>query len=702
MKNKLKKDPKYLRALQEREAALHTVNTLLKGDRQYALQSWLRHFDKTQDNEILMHEFHEGLKSLNYKGITPPDILFQRIDLDSSQVITFDEIDEEASKIWMQFRLWCVGHFHDPEDLVSALSNGGSQVFDEQFLHNLPSLGWTRGHEPMIFSCLNMREEPCITAKSFRFWLADKKKHERKVQARLKASIEQMHRTCKRQKCEQAVQDFKTFLKRKYSNLLRAWRRALDLDRSMTIQKSELFKAVRELNWEGDVRMLWKGLDKDGSGIVSLQELDLRVAELLAKFKEFVTQEYGSCEVAFNAFDITNKRKMNEHEFISACRRNGFQKANRALFQGLDWQRHKYIVEDDITFLDSWRYPVHLTCSPNAKAAADFKEHLLEHYKHYVKAWRFCLDRDDSNCVAWEEFQAAAKKVDFTGDLPGAWRFLDDDLSGSISLREIDPDSFDLLLEFKIWADAEFGGIRSAFQVMDGADNVSTKAGEMSMREFRKELSRYGFQGNMAALFQALDTDQQGLLTLDEVAFLDAWDLRPEHLEGLQVNEKVAKDPDNGSKAASTKIVPCTPRIAELAVPKPRLPALSGDMFSFNSESLLSLKPKINRCPYGKLPGITGVPMEQSTRQRSPSPRSIVLPNLMRLESIEAAKNEILRQAVIKEDRQLNGKVECDIASIKSKTMALRNRTIELLGKVDKFDKDSCSNNDVMDGDFLR
>ena len=44
--------------------------------------------------------------------------------------------------------------------------------------------------------------------------------------------------------------------------MLRAWR-TLDADDTMCMQKNELFKAVNELCWPGDARLLWKGLDKD-------------------------------------------------------------------------------------------------------------------------------------------------------------------------------------------------------------------------------------------------------------------------------------------------------------------------------------------------------------------------------------------------------------------------------------------------------
>merc|ERR1711937_805610 len=126
-------------------------------------------------------------------------------------------------------------------------------------------------------------------------------------------------------------------------------------------------------------------------------------------------------------------------------------------------------MENDLAFLDSWRAPRYLTCKPNEQAAEDFKKTLLKVYKTYVRAWRSCLDRDNSNSVGYEEFEAAAKKICFTGDLPGAWRFLDDDLSGFISLHEIDVEASRVISEFKCWADTEFGGVRRVFKIFSNS-----------------------------------------------------------------------------------------------------------------------------------------------------------------------------------------------------------------------------------------
>ncbi|CAK0862918.1 unnamed protein product [Prorocentrum cordatum] len=48
--------------------------------------------------------------------------------------------------------------------------------------------------------------------------------------------------------------------------------KVLDKDESMTVQKHELFKACRQLDYHGDVRSLWHALDFDDSGVATLDE----------------------------------------------------------------------------------------------------------------------------------------------------------------------------------------------------------------------------------------------------------------------------------------------------------------------------------------------------------------------------------------------------------------------------------------------
>jgi len=138
-----------------------------------------------------------------------------------------------------------------------------------------------------------------------------------------------------------------------------------------------------------------------------------------------------------------------------------------------------------------------------------------------VKAWKSALDKDNSSSCNWHEFCDAAKHVKFVGDVAGAWRSFDADYSGVITLEEIDKKAYDGLMEFKLWADEEFGGVKAAFKMMDSDKTKSL----LSFREFKCACCHFGFSGDPQVVFDNLcyNGKQEGL-KLEEVAFLDSWE----------------------------------------------------------------------------------------------------------------------------------------------------------------------------------
>jgi hypothetical protein len=317
----------------------------------------------------------------------------------------------------------------------------------------------------------------------------------------------------------------------------------------MTVQRADLFKVCQKMNWKGDVRALWKVLDHDGSQVTTLEELDAHCAQLLANFKRWAENNFGSKPSShmFRAFDRVGARKLRYAQFVQECQARGFHYKVKTLALWLDWQDKKYLIEEDFEFLDTWKPPAWLIAQPNPRAASDFKKTLLNKYGHYLKAWRCCLDKDNSNACNWHEFQEASRHLKFSGDIAGAWLDFDQDLSGYITLKEIDASAHDALVAFKMWADDEFGGVRSAFKVLD-----SDGSNELSFREFRGACRNFGFQGEIRALFDALDQAPRGddreseqMLQYKEVVFLDDWETHlPVSAEGVESQQELQKQPE--------------------------------------------------------------------------------------------------------------------------------------------------------------
>lgn len=680
----LSKDPKYAKALKERAAALVNLSSLLKDKDDSVLRAWLRHFDYNHDKQISYHEFMAGMQRIGYQGY--PDDLFRRIDIDKNDELTLEEIDPEASKLWMKFRIWCSKMFADARDMIQQLNSESPGDFAQSvlgrdaFCKGLQRLGWDRGEEDFLFDCLDVINEQAITSANLNWLTVDKKKQVRKEKYLQEALQKKLYQAKERQEIAKQMSNFKAFLKKRFSSMLRACR-CLDYDGSMFIQKHELFKAAREMCWQGDVRLLWKGLDKDNSGITSIQEIDSQSAEQLAKFKQQCTDKFGSAVEAFHGLDVLKVGKLRAPQFIEACQLHGFTKVNKALFLGLDNRNNRYITEQDLKFLDEWRCPSYLTAEPREEAAKQFRATLLNYYPSYLKAWRLLLDRDGSNSVGWEEFEIAAKRIRFKGDIAGAWRSFDDDISGTISLREIDASTYDVLADFKAWADEEFGSVKSAFGVLD-----QDASGDFTLREWRKALTSYGFQGDSKHLFTAFDTDGEGLVSLDEIAFLDDWDSAQEpEMEETPISEVQPRK-------ATAKVF-LTPRLEQLATVKPKqaLPVIQPKPVPETALDSPESKTFLLHSTYGQFPSKARWRGKKAGAEAAFSSTLSVFPVIpdtssARRKRVQAIKNEILIDGEINQDTDYfrsDSDEDIGLARIKDKTISLRNRTVEL------FDKDA-------------
>lgn len=506
-----------------KRAAHETSQFLLKSLYRNPLTAWLHSFDRDGNEKIDFHEFEDGMKALAYEGSVLK--LWKDLDIDGSGELSLDEIDQESADMWSSFRRWCATKFVSAKDMVSQLGKKaqdpvrGPYISLDAFSEQMAALGWKGQFEKTLFESMDKCREGKVYAPQLKWHESERKKLKRREMSKMRAQGMAELKARGTVLAARSLADFKAFIKKKYGHPFRAWRKCLDADGSMTVQRAELFKACREMSWKGDVRALWKALDTDDSGGTAIEELDPNCARVLAQFKTWADQRWGGMGASFRALDRRKGRRMKKEDFLDGCKHFGWTLKCKTIFLWLDWEDKKYITENDVVFMDDWKPPEWLMAQPNKDAADEMKRLLMRRYKHLLKAWRIALDRDNSNRCSWHEFQEGAKRIHFSGDIAGAWLYFDEDLSGYITLAELDIQACEVLLEFKQWADKEFGGVRSSFQVLD-ADG----SGELSFREFRRAARDFGFTGECRALFQCLDTDHTGSLALNEVSFLDEWE----------------------------------------------------------------------------------------------------------------------------------------------------------------------------------
>ncbi|CAE7935714.1 MGLL [Symbiodinium necroappetens] len=215
--------------------------------------------------------------------------------------------------------------------------------------------------------------------------------------------------------------------------------RALDVDGSMTLQRSELFKAVKMLNWKGNCRALWQALDHDASGITTIEELDPQSAQLLAYFREWALKTSPSKRPS-EAFEVLDRfrhkaavvpkggRRQKEVDPCRELESHGFGRNAKQVASILDWQEKKHICARDFEFMDVWRAPAPGDCSLRESSTQPPASRLVARHGHILKAWRFAMDKDCSNSCNWHEFQEAACCLDFlrsgvtiSSRLPSGW-----------------------------------------------------------------------------------------------------------------------------------------------------------------------------------------------------------------------------------------------------------------------------------------
>eukprot|EP00931_Biecheleriopsis_adriatica_P049673 TRINITY_DN28737_c0_g1_i1.p1 TRINITY_DN28737_c0_g1~~TRINITY_DN28737_c0_g1_i1.p1 ORF type:complete len:664 (+),score=150.59 TRINITY_DN28737_c0_g1_i1:33-2024(+) len=389
---------------------------------------------------------------------------------------------------------------------------------------------------------------------------------------------------------------FLSYIRKVYGCEVRAWRRGLDPNASFRLSLSTLkkwFRSESHLRESVDLATLWRALDRDGSDEIGLEEIAPRPAETLAVFRRWMRGKLGSCAAAWEHPSADHalshpqrdglwksRTKLLFGSFVKVMRDIGWPPINEPLFRGLllsslDYFGCGFIMRSDLEWLDAWEPPEWLYSEPDMQAWADVRSLIMSRYVHPLSAWRGLLDKDDSNSVTWKEFKDACKKVNFKGNLGGAWRALDSDLSGNITLREFDEPSANILESFKEWGETNFGSIELLFKSID-ADGSNT----VTFPELRRACKNGHWKGDVWLLFNALDIDgiRQGgkrSVCLEEMLFLDSWE---------PADDEPVESPADQAQALAFKNIlyshpstphhPSTPQVPRMLRPSSSAPAL--------------------------------------------------------------------------------------------------------------------------------
>eukprot|EP00928_Gymnodinium_smaydae_P060023 TRINITY_DN4356_c0_g2_i2.p1 TRINITY_DN4356_c0_g2~~TRINITY_DN4356_c0_g2_i2.p1 ORF type:complete len:957 (-),score=233.64 TRINITY_DN4356_c0_g2_i2:284-3154(-) len=346
----------------------------------------------------------------------------------------------------------------------------------------------------------------------------------------------------------EARDTFRRHIKKTYGNAVRAMRIALDPNQTNALTLRTLRCYCRKQDLPLNAADLFAALDADRDGFVRLEDICVKSALALASLKAFCRGEpclgscasiWGSPEAIQASREATGTwfadKKLQTKTFARALRLLGWEepKVTGVILKSLDLHGCGVISQDDLEWLDGWRPVEWATAAPDPGAWDALRELLLGIYGHPLRAWRVLLDRDDSNTLSWFEFKKACQKIGFDR-IGEAWRALDKDLSGTITMREYDPDSAHMLRSFKEWAELNYGSVKHCLKVLD-----SDRDGHITFSELNRACQKLHWTGDARLLFDCLDTDRrrtvfgvdkngatlnaQRTLSSSEVAFLDTF-----------------------------------------------------------------------------------------------------------------------------------------------------------------------------------
>eukprot|EP00931_Biecheleriopsis_adriatica_P088126 TRINITY_DN62504_c0_g1_i1.p1 TRINITY_DN62504_c0_g1~~TRINITY_DN62504_c0_g1_i1.p1 ORF type:complete len:821 (+),score=171.49 TRINITY_DN62504_c0_g1_i1:41-2464(+) len=146
---------------------------------------------------------------------------------------------------------------------------------------------------------------------------------------------------------------------RRHGNYISAWLHLLDRDSSNEVTWTEFVESCKEIGFHENVAGVWRQLDENFSGYLSLSEIDTESHATLCSFKTWAHANCGSVLAAFEVLDRDSSGDMNCQEFRKSSKFFGWAGDAGALFNALALapkrrSQEVTITKKDVEFLDYW------------------------------------------------------------------------------------------------------------------------------------------------------------------------------------------------------------------------------------------------------------------------------------------------------------------------------------------------------------
>eukprot|EP00929_Paragymnodinium_shiwhaense_P000336 TRINITY_DN100584_c0_g1_i1.p1 TRINITY_DN100584_c0_g1~~TRINITY_DN100584_c0_g1_i1.p1 ORF type:complete len:620 (-),score=151.95 TRINITY_DN100584_c0_g1_i1:268-2127(-) len=317
-------------------------------------RAW-RYFDSGMRGRLSFYEMNRGCRDLGYDGNVRT--LWEALDLDRDGFVSLHEVDPKTANTLEGLAICIWASCGSVELAWKKFFNpkGKHRCIFEDFKTACEAIGYP-GDAKEVFELLNIDlagHGILVTEFDFlKLWFTPPDSVP--VDARHpKALLELTARLGDDREIKPKVEDpwgekkkeFKRLLLKSYGNFVRAWRFGLDRDHNGKLDYEEFKTACTDVGYPGPRRPLWKELDLNESGFVSLSELDQSTAEILQKFLARAMKLHTCWEEAWEShFDPNGEDRVTLFDFVRGCRTLGFAGNSERLFELLDVHKYGYLT----------------------------------------------------------------------------------------------------------------------------------------------------------------------------------------------------------------------------------------------------------------------------------------------------------------------------------------------------------------------
>eukprot|EP00927_Polykrikos_kofoidii_P040312 TRINITY_DN34492_c0_g1_i1.p1 TRINITY_DN34492_c0_g1~~TRINITY_DN34492_c0_g1_i1.p1 ORF type:complete len:1264 (-),score=148.87 TRINITY_DN34492_c0_g1_i1:23-3382(-) len=359
------------------------------------------------------------------------------------------------------------------------------------------------------------------------------------------------------------AEGFRTYLLKKFGSIVAGWRH-MDSDENGRLTFQEFCAQCRRMGYHGHLLRLWRELDVNLTGTVSLAEIDLEAGKMMGSFKVALIEKYGDLLCAWRkGLDTNGSGRIEEKEIASCLEDLGLRLNAKKLFdclrsspngkgltlaefdaqsaqrlyrsdlEGITAERmNKEFLEDVPGISENSSLPACIQDKPvrgivqkwrkelleretgvrqtkeraincrrgGLHTAHGFKRALLKRCGSLVGAWNEFLDLDGNGRLSFGEFCLALHRLGIHGDVQGLWKELDSENRGFLLLGDIDAE-----------ADAALSALRSLCIEKHGSmlrawlkDFDIRGLLRLSEEDFIKGCEQIGYEGNAKRLFRII------------------------------------------------------------------------------------------------------------------------------------------------------------------------------------------------------